>query len=201
MNTFLGISALLEPADVDEELVADAAVLYCEGYLWDVDVAKDAIRKAMDAARGAGRTVALTLSDSFCVERHHAEWLDLIGDKVDLLFANEEEIRCLYGTADPAEVQRRVRGHVEVACLTQGPAGSSIVTADRIVHVPAEPVARVVDTTGAGDLYAAGFLHGFTRGLPLEECGALASLAAAEIISHIGARPAVSLAKLVAERG
>ncbi len=201
MNTFLGISALLEPVDIDEDLVAASSVLYCEGYLWDVDVAKDAIRKAMDVAAGAGRTVALTLSDSFCVERHHAEWLDLIGDKVDLLFANEDEIRCLYGTDDLDRIQTAMRGHVDIACITHGSQGSSIVTADRIVHVPVEPVAHVVDTTGAGDLYAAGFLHGFSRGLPLETCGALASLAAAEVISHLGARPAVSLERLAGARG
>jgi sugar/nucleoside kinase (ribokinase family) len=201
MNTFLGISALLEPGDIDEELVASASVLYCEGYLWDVDVAKDAIRKAMDVAGGAGRTVALTLSDSFCVERHHAEWLELIGDKVDLLFANEDEIRCLYGTDDLDRIQTAMRGHVGIACITRGSRGSSILTADRIVHVPVEPVAHVVDTTGAGDLYASGFLHGFSRGLPLETCGTLASLAAAEVIAHLGARPAVSLERLAGERG
>jgi sugar/nucleoside kinase (ribokinase family) len=198
MNTFLGISALLEPSDVDEDLVAAARLLYCEGYLWDVDVAKDAIRKAMDVARRADRTVALTLSDGFCVERHRDEWLDLIGDKVDLLFANDLEIRALFQTEDVDRIVTEVRHHVEVACLTHGPSGSSIVTRDRIIRVPVEPVAQVVDTTGAGDLYASGFLFGYTQGLPLEACGALGSRAAAEIISHIGARPARPLARLAA---
>lgn len=196
MNTFLGISSLLSPADVDENLVAAASVVYCEGYLWDVDIAKQAIRKAMDAGRASGAKVALTLSDSFCVDRHRDEWLELIESRVDIVFANEAEICSLYecGWETAAD---KIAGHVEIACLTRSEKGSVIITPHERVAVAPHPVEHLVDTTGAGDLYAAGFLHGLTKGAPLPECGRLASLAAAEIIGHVGARPAVSLATLV----
>jgi sugar/nucleoside kinase (ribokinase family) len=195
MNTYLGCSATLNPDDVDERLVAAGKVVYCEGYLWDVDDAKAAIRKAMDAGRAAGAKVALTLSDSFCVDRHRAEWLELIETKVDIVFANETEICSLYET-DWEDAARRVAGHCEIACLTRSEHGSVIVTAAGRTVVPAAPVEHVVDTTGAGDLYAAGFLYGYTNGYDLAGAGRLASLAAAEVISHLGARPAVALASL-----
>ncbi|HEV8299128.1 MAG TPA: adenosine kinase [Acidimicrobiales bacterium] len=195
MNTYLGIAALLEPADVDQALVAASRVVYCEGYLWDVDVAKQAIRFAMDVAKQAGNKVALTLSDSFCVERHRAEWLDLIHDRVDILFANEAEIHALYGeTFDGSTLE--VARHVEVACLTRSARGSRVVTGDGVIEVPPHPIDKLVDTTGAGDLYAAGFLYGYTAGYDLATCGALASLAASEVITHIGARPVTPLRKL-----
>lgn len=198
MNTFLGISALLGPDDVDEELVASAAVTYCEGYLWDVEVAKQAMRKAMRIAHEAGNRVAFALSDGFCVDRHRPEFLELLDGAVDVLFANESEICSLYEVGSFEAALERVRGHCELACLTRSEKGSVLVTGDEEHVVPADPVARVVDSTGAGDLYAAGVLHGLTTGLDLPSCGRLGSLAAAEVISHLGARPQVPLSELAA---
>ena len=195
MNTFLGISALLSPDDVDADLVASASVVYCEGYLWDVDIAKEAIRKAMDIAHQAGRKVALTLSDSFCVDRHRAEWRELIRDKVDIVFANEAELCALY-ECDWTSAAHSLTGEIEIGCLTRSARGSTIVFGKERVDVDAHP-AHVVDTTGAGDLYAAGFLYGYTRGFDMRRCAELAGLAAAEIIGHLGARPARPLTALV----
>jgi sugar/nucleoside kinase (ribokinase family) len=199
MNTFLGVSSLLAPDDIDETVVAAADVLYCEGYIWDMDISKDAIRKAVGAARAANRKVSFTLSDTFCVERHHDEWLDLVDGPIDILFGNEHELEALY-LCDLESAIDRIQGRVEVACVTMGANGSVLVTADERIEVPAEPVAEVVDTTGAGDLYASGFLYGYTHGLDLRTCGTLASLAASEAISHVGARPLVDLAELAAGR-
>jgi sugar/nucleoside kinase (ribokinase family) len=196
MNTFLGISALLSPDDIDRDLVASAGVVYCEGYLWDVDIAKQAIRKAMDIAKGAGRKVALTLSDSFCVDRHRDEWRELIRDRVDIVFANEAELRSLY-ECDWDTAARRITREVEIGCLTRSARGSTIVFGSDRVDVEAHLVDRVVDTTGAGDLYASGFLYGYTRGFDLRRCAELAGRAAAEIIGHLGARPARPLTSLV----
>ena len=196
MNTFLGISALLSPDDVDSALVASAQVVYCEGYLWDVDIAKEAIRKAMDVAKSAGRKVALTLSDSFCVDRHRDEWRELIRDKVDIVFANEAELCALY-ECDWTNAARQITTDVTIGCLTRSERGSTIVFGDQRVDVDAHPVARVLDTTGAGDLYASGFLFGYARGFDLRRCAELAGRAAAEIIGHLGARPARPLTSLV----
>ena len=196
MNTFLGISRNLSPADVDEELVASGDLLYCEGYLWDVEVAKEAITKGMDVARRAGNKTALALSDGFCVERHRAEFLELVEHRVDILFANEVEITSLYEVDTFDDALQRVRGHCEIACLTRSEKGSVIVANGEVHVIDAHPVERVVDTTGAGDLYAAGFLYGLSAGHDLATCGRLASLAAAEVISHLGARPETSLADL-----
>lgn len=198
MNTFLGTSSLLHPDDIDVDLVAAAKVLYCEGYIWDIEITKKAIRKAAEIAAGAGNKVSFTLSDSFCVERHRPEWHELVDGHIDVLFGNESEIKSLYETDDFDAAAEQLRGRCEVAVLTRGSAGSLILTADETIEVAAATVEHVVDTTGAGDLYAAGFLHGYTRGLDLATCGALGSLAAAEIISHMGARPAVDLADLAA---
>lgn len=197
MNTFLGVSALLAPADVDDDLIASAAIVYCEGYLWDVEVAKEAIRTAMDAARAAGRLVSLTLSDSLCVDRHRSEWLDLIDDKVDLVLANEAEVQALFETDDPAGARRRLADVVETAAVTRGPRGSVVVSPAGEAEVPARPVEQVVDVTGAGDLYASGFLHGLASGAPLVRCAELGSLAAAEVIACFGARPGTKLARLL----
>ena len=176
-----------------------AAVVYCEGYLWDQPGAKAAITRAMQIAADAGRQVAFTLSDPFCVERHREEFLHLVEHSVDILFANEIEICALYGTDNFDEAAAAVAGHVRLACLTRSEQGSVVVSGDGTrVAVPAAAVDQVVDTTGAGDLFAAGYLFGHTRGLPVAECAALGSLAAAEVISHVGARPAVALADLVA---
>lgn len=198
MNTFLGISALLNPDDVDEDLVASAAITYCEGYLWDVEVAKQAMRKAMGVAHEAGAKVAFALSDGFCVDRHRPEFLELAERSIDILFANEVEICSLYEVDAFDDAVERVRGHCELACLTRSEKGSVLVTSDAVHTVPAHPVAQVVDSTGAGDLYAAGVLHGLSQGLDLPACGRLGSLAAAEVISHLGARPLRPLRELAA---
>jgi len=197
MNTFLGISAVLAPEDVDEQLVASAAITYCEGYLYDTEVAKAAIRLAMDVAIDAGRTVSMTLSDSFCVDRHRREWLDLFSDKVDLIFANESEIASLFETDDFDDAARQIVELVPLTAITRSAKGSVIVTPDERIDVPASEVASVVDATGAGDLYASGFLHGIATGASLKRCAEMGSIAAGEVISHIGARPHVSLASLI----
>ncbi len=200
MNTFLGAAVELNPEDVDEELISRSKVTYLEGYLWDRPEAKEAFRKAAAAAHDAGAKVAFTLSDRFCVERWRAEFLDLIQNHVNILFANESEILALYQVKTFEEALPRVRGHVEVAALTRSEKGSVVVKGKEVVKVPAEPIAKVIDTTGAGDLYAAGFLSGYVQGRPMDECGRRGAIAAAEIISHFGARPETSLQKLVAEK-
>lgn len=194
--TYLGASTFIGPEDVDPALVARAQVTYLEGYLWDQPPAKDAIRRAAAAARGAGRLVALTLSDPFCVERHRAEFRALVEREIDVLFANEVEICSLYEVDDFDDALQQVRRHCQIAALTRSEKGSMVVAGDELHVVDAHPVDRVVDTTGAGDQYAAGFLHGLTRGYDLAISGRLGSLAAAEVVSHFGARPAVSLAQL-----
>jgi sugar/nucleoside kinase (ribokinase family) len=196
LNTYLGASALLGPADLDDGLVASAQVLYLEGYLWDEPDAKDAFRRAARTAHDAGSRVAFTLSDGFCVDRHRDEFLELIEHEVDVLFANEVEITSLYQVADFDDALQLVHDHCEIAALTRSEKGSLIVTRDEVHLIDAHPVAQVVDTTGAGDLYAAGFLYGLTNGYDLGTCGRLGALSAAEVISHLGARPQVSLAEL-----
>jgi sugar/nucleoside kinase (ribokinase family) len=196
MNTYLGASSLLGPSDLDPELIAEAKVTYLEGYLWDRPEAKDAYRLAARLAHDAGRKAALTLSDSFCVQRHRVEWQELIHDGVDILFANEDEITTLYEHDSFEEAVEEVRAHCEVACLTRGALGSVIVTPDEHYTVMARPVGHVVDTTGAGDLYAAGFLYGYTHGFDLPASGRLGSLAAAAILGQTGARPGPSLQEL-----
>ena len=195
MNTYLGACVTLSPSDIDETVVASSEITYLEGYLWDPPEAKDASVKAARAARGAGRKVALTLSDSFCVDRHRDSFRDLISRDVDILFANEKEIISLYETTSFDDALQRARAAAELVVLTRSGAGSVIVRGDEFHVVEARKVERVVDATGAGDLYAAGFLYGLTHGKPLAEAARLGSLAAAEIISHIGARPQVSLSE------
>lgn len=196
LNTYLGAASGLMPDHIDTAQIARAEVVYLEGYLWDLDEAKKAMVKAMQAAASAGRKVAFTLSDGFCVDRHRAEFLDLVENHVDILFANEDEICSLYEVDTFDEALALVRGHCEIACLTRSAKGSVVVSGEHDHVVAAHPVERVVDTTGAGDLYAAGFLYGYTNGLDLVTSARLASMAAAEVISHIGARPEVSLAEL-----
>jgi sugar/nucleoside kinase (ribokinase family) len=196
MNTFLGACVTLGEADVDPALVAASSVTYLEGYLFDPPEAQTAFRKAADAAHAAGRRVALSLSDAFCVNRHRAAFLDLVVNKVDILFANETEITSLYERNSFEEAAEAARKDVALAVLTRSEAGSLILHGDQTVKVAAEP-AYVVDTTGAGDAYAAGFLAGLTSGKSLEICGRMASTAAAEVISHYGARPQTDLRKLM----
>ena len=197
MNTFLGAGVDLGPEDVDAALIAGAQVTYLEGYLWDPPRAKEAFLKATRVAHEAGRKVSLTLSDPFCVDRYREEFLDLVEHHVDILFANEIEIMSLYQVADFDAALQRVRGHCDVAALTRSEKGSVIVAGDEVHVVDAAPVSRVVDTTGAGDMYAAGFLYGYTQELELARCGRIGAIAAAEVISHYGARPEVSLRSLI----
>jgi sugar/nucleoside kinase (ribokinase family) len=194
--TYLGASTFIGPEDVDADVVARARVTYLEGYLWDQPSAKDAIRKAATAARGAGRQVAFTLSDPFCVDRHRDEFRSLVADEIDILFGNEAEICSLYEVEDFDAALQRLRHHCRVGALTRSERGSVVIADDEIHVIDADPVDRLLDTTGAGDQYAAGFLYGLTHGYDLATCGRLGSVAAAEVISHFGPRPAVSLAKL-----
>ncbi len=197
MNTYLGACVSFGPDDVDEQLVAASSITYLEGYLFDPPQAKEAFRKASRIAHEAGRKVALSLSDPFCVGRHKDEFLALLADHVDILFANEAEITALYG-CDFDQAAQAVAQHCTIAALTRGPAGSVVVSGGQTIAVAAAPVAKVEDTTGAGDLYAAGFLHGLTTGRSLAECARLGGIAAAECISHMGPRPQTSLKELAA---
>lgn len=199
MNTYLGASQNLGPDDVSEDLVGRAGITYLEGYLWDPPKAKEAFLKAMNIAHGQGNRVALTLSDSFCVDRYRDEFLNLVKDHVDILFANEDEIVSLYQTVDFASALGHVESHAEIVVLTRSEAGSLILAGGDRIAVPAEK-AVVEDTTGAGDLYASGFLAGLSRGLDLAVCGRMGSLSASEIISHVGARPKADLKAFVDQR-
>lgn len=201
MNTFLGASTELGPEEIDPRLIAQAAITYLEGYLFDKPQAKAAFQAAAQQARQAGGKVALTLSDAFCVDRHRDDFRALVRGGVDILFANEREITALYEVNSFEEAAAIVRGEAEIAVLTRSEHGSVVVSGRDTLHIAAEPVAEVVDVTGAGDLYAAGFLFGLTRGLPLAQCGRLGSLASAEIISHIGARPETPLTALAEAEG
>ena len=201
MNTYLGASVELGNGEISQDAISSAAITYLEGYLFDPPEAKAAFHAAAAIAAKAGRKVALSLSDGFCVERHRAAFRSLIEGGVNILFANEDEICALYETSSFDRACAEVQAECALAALTRGPAGSVIVADGDTIEVPAEKVAKVVDTTGAGDLYAAGFLYGLSKGRDLATCGRLGGLAAAEIISHIGARPAVSLQALAGERG
>ncbi len=201
MNTFLGASVDFTPADIDADLIGNAKIVCLEGYLFDKDAAKSAFREAAALAKTAGAKVALTLSDPFCVDRHRADFLKLVKEDADIVFANEKEITTLYEVNSFAEAADAALQDCELAVLTRSEAGSVIVGGGETIEIPADPVSKVVDATGAGDLYAAGFLFGLARGLPVAVCGKLGSLAAAEVISHIGARPETSLAKLAGARG
>jgi sugar/nucleoside kinase (ribokinase family) len=199
MNTFLGASVQLSPADIDPALMARAKIVYLEGYLFDPPAAQEAFRTAARLTHAAGGRVALTLSDPFCVDRHRAAFLDLVEHHVDILFANEAEILSLYEAPDFDGALQAVRRRCDVAALTRSERGSVIVAGEEVHVVDAHQVEALVDTTGAGDLYAAGFLVGMSRGLDLAVCGRLGSLAAAEVISHVGARPAAPLVDLAAD--
>jgi len=197
MNTHLGVSSLLCPPDIDLDTVAAGAVLYMEGYLFDRPEAKAAFRHASQTAHENGRMVSLTLSDSFCVDRHRDDFRALVSDEVDILFGNEDELLSLYEVSSFDDAVAAVRADCAMAAITRGAVGSVIITREEILVIDAEPVAQVLDTTGAGDLFASGFLYGLTKGLPLVECGRLGSIAAAEVISHVGPRPLVELRNLL----
>ncbi|WP_417782970.1 adenosine kinase [Terasakiella pusilla] len=196
MNTFLGACVNLTPDDIDPDYIARGAVTYLEGYLWDPDHAKEAFLKASMAAHKADRQVALSLSDAFCVDRHRKSFQDLVEHHVDILFANEDEIKSLYEVDSFDAALQCVRDKCSVAVLTRGEKGSVVISGNEIHVVDCEPVAQVVDTTGAGDAYAAGFLFGYTKEFDMGTCARLGSICAAEVISHYGARPEANLADL-----
>ena len=200
LQTYLGASSDLSPDDIDPDLIVRAGITYLEGYLWDRPAAKDAFVKAAETAHAMGRKVALSLSDPFCVDRHRHDFLGLVDAHVDILFANEDEIVSLYQVHAFDDALQHVRGHCEVAALTRSEKGAVVISKDEVHVLDAEPVDNVVDTTGAGDAYAAGFLYGVTRHDPLPRCGRLGAIAAAEVISHVGARPEVPLAELVKQK-
>ncbi|MBJ7408510.1 MAG: adenosine kinase, partial [Bradyrhizobium sp.] len=202
MNTYLGAAQDLSPADIDPAEVAAAGIVYLEGYLWDPKNAKDAFVKAAKIAHDAKRKVALTLSDSFCVDRYRDEFLALMRDgTVDIVFANESELHSLYTTSDFDAALKQLRDDVNLGIVTRSEKGCMVVSSEDAVAAPAFPVDKVIDTTGAGDLFAAGFLYGLARNLAYKQCGELGALAAAEVIQHIGARPQVSLKELAQQRG
>lgn len=201
MNTFLGASQALGPQHVDDGLVANSDIVYLEGYLFDPPAAKQAFYKAARLAHESGGRVALSLSDAFCVDRYREEFRTFVQDEVDILFANEAEITSLYETDDFDAARDLVRGEVPIAALTRSAKGSVVVNGRDELQVAAEPIAQVVDATGAGDLYAAGFLHALAQQRPLDQCARLGGLCAAEVISHIGARPQAKLGELAKARG
>jgi sugar/nucleoside kinase (ribokinase family) len=202
MNTYLGAAVELGPQDVDEDKVTQALVTYFEGYLWDPPLAKEAIRRAARLAHEAGREVAMTLSDPFCVDRYRAEFLDLMrSGTVDIVFANESELKSLYETASFETALEAIRRDCRLAAVTRSEKGSVVVRGSETVEIAASPVEEVVDTTGAGDLYAAGFLFGYTTGRSLADCGALGSLAAGLVIAQVGPRPRQNLREEAGQAG
>jgi sugar/nucleoside kinase (ribokinase family) len=200
MSTFLGACQELGEADVDEAAVRAAKVLYLEGYLWDPPAPRAAMRKAIAIARAAGTKVAFTLSDVFCVEGHRADFRDLLAGHVDVMFGNEAEVLSLYQTTDLSAAMAELGTHATIAVVTRSEKGAVVIAGGQQIVVSAEPVTRVVDTTGAGDLFAGGFLHGLAEGRPLADCARIGGIAAAEIIGHYGARSEVDLKALVAAR-
>ncbi|MEM7214635.1 MAG: adenosine kinase [Pseudomonadota bacterium] len=202
MNTYLGACGQLSSKDIDKNLVRKSSVIYFEGYLWDPAEAKDAIRHAAHLAHDAGRKVAMTLSDAFCVDRYRDEFLELMrSGTVDIVFANDAELKSLYQTSDFDAGISAIREDCELAAVTMGEKGSVVVTRERTGEFDAHPIDELVDTTGAGDLYAAGFLYGLTNNRELGDCARLGSMAASEVIQHIGPRPQISLKDMAAQAG
>jgi sugar/nucleoside kinase (ribokinase family) len=198
MQTFLGATTQLGPEDLNMEYITSSKVVYLEGYLWDQPRAKKAMRDAAIRAHDAGVKVALTLSDAFCVARFRDEFLELAEHHVDILFANENEILSLYQVDNFDEAASQVRAHCEIAALTRSEKGSVVVHGSEMHVIEAEKGIKVIDTTGAGDAYAAGFLHAYTQGRDLATCGRLGGVMAAEVISHYGARPEADVKALAA---
>lgn len=202
MNTYLGACVEMTPDDIEEAVVADSQITYFEGYLWDAALAKDAIRKAANIAHASERKVAMTLSDPFCVDRFRGEFLELMRSAtVDIVFANEAEVKSLYQTSSFDEALKAIRKDCELSAITRSEKGSVVVTRDTSEAIIAHPIEKLVDTTGAGDLYAAGFLFGLTNGHTLANCARIASMAAAEVIQHVGPRPQTSLKDILAAEG
>jgi sugar/nucleoside kinase (ribokinase family) len=202
MNTYLGACVEFGPEDVDADVVAQSQVTYFEGYLWDPPRAKDAIRLCANIAHDNSRKVAITLSDSFCVDRFRSEFLELMrSGTVDMIFANDAELKSLYETSDLNSAVAAVQSDIPLAAVTLGEKGSLVVTEGETVEVPAQSIVKLEDTTGAGDLYASGFLHGLTTGRSMADCARIGGLAAAEVIQHIGPRPQVSLKDLLGQSG
>jgi adenosine kinase len=202
MNTYLGAAQELMPADIDADQISASALIYLEGYLWDPKSAKEAFVKAATIAHQADRQVALTLSDAFCVDRYRGEFLELMRNgTVDLVFANEAELHSLYQTSDFETALTQLRKDIGLAAVTRSEKGCVVAAKEGVIAVPAFPIKKIVDTTGAGDLFAAGFLFGLARGAGFENAGRLGALAAAEVIQHIGARPQVSLKELARQNG
>jgi sugar/nucleoside kinase (ribokinase family) len=202
MNTYLGAAQDLHPGDIDEGMIASSAIVYLEGYLWDPKNAKDAFLKAAKIAHESERKVALSLSDAFCVDRWRDEFLQLMrSGTVDLIFANEGELQSLYQTSDFDSAVKALRNDIDIAVVTRSEKGCLVIGPDGTEAVPAFPVKKVVDTTGAGDLFAAGFLSGLARGADDRTCGRLGALAAGEVIQHLGARPEASLKDLARDNG
>lgn len=197
MNTFLGAASLLDAADISKSAVQSAAVVLLEGYLFDKDAAKEAFRTAAEYAHAKGRKVGLTLSDSFCVDRHRDDFLSLVKNDIDILFANEDELKALYQVESINDGLHQLRDDCEFAAVTRNEHGSVVIDGNEVVIIDAEPVDSVVDATGAGDMYAAGFLYGFVRGKSIEQCGKIGSIVASEVITHMGPRPLVPLTTVV----
>lgn len=200
MNTYLGACSKLSRKDIDENLIREAKIIYMEGYLWDRPEAKDALLYAVELAHKYDRKVSLSLSDPFCVNRHRDSFLHLIKSGVNIVFCNEDEIKALFDTSDPEEAFQKARTLCEITVITRGAKGAVAVCGEERFEIPAEPIGKVIDTTGAGDLFAAGFLTGLARGKTIQDCLQMGALAAAEIISHYGARPEISLSDLIAKK-
>lgn len=197
MSTFLGATKEITIDDIDEDVIASSKVTYLEGYLWDEPNAKEAMKRAVAIARKNDRKVALSLSDAFCVDRHRQEFLNLIKEGVDILFANEAEVKCLFETDNLDQCVEKIKSYADIIAITLGAKGSLVIHGDVIQKIAPVTGIKVVDTTGAGDLYASGFLYGYTHGYNFEQCGKLATLSASEVIQHVGARPESKLSDLI----
>ncbi|MDG1709002.1 MAG: adenosine kinase [Emcibacteraceae bacterium] len=199
MCTYLGACVNLNENDIDKGIVEASAIIYLEGYLWDPDAAKKAFRKAIEIAHNAGNKVALSLSDPFCVSRHHDEFLQLVQSEVDILFANEDEIKMLYGTDDVNQAALQLQKDCEIGAITCGAGGCIVTNAGEIGHVQGRQIEKLVDTTGAGDMFAAGFMQALSVGRSVGEAGALVNLVASEVVTHLGARPNLDLKRFIIE--